>query len=294
LAPDRFINSKRQGFIMASALNTSVPAQGMRGISIFTIARAQPLLFWSGVAMLALLLPSSLGLWLDARTLNGISVWIKPMKFQASAGVYLITLAAFFLALPAGADKTRAGRYVVWAAVIAAFFEVGYITLQGARGVASHWNFSSAFTIAMYSLMGVGALVLNSAALVQGFMIARRGIASIHPALRQGLALGLILTFVLGATFGGIMSAGSGHWVGGTPSDANGLPIFKWSRDGGDLRVAHFFGIHAMHFIPAFAWLASRMPSTQAARAAVWAFTAAFTLLTVFTFAQAMLGRPFV
>jgi hypothetical protein len=266
----------------------------MRSISISTIARAQPLLFWSGVALLALMLPSSLGLWLDARTLNGISVWVKPMKFQASAAVYLITLAAFFLALPAGADKTRAGRYVVWAAVITAFFEVGYITLQGARGVASHWNFSSAFTIAMYSLMGVGALVLNSAALVQGIMIARGGIAGIHPALRLGLALGLILTFVLGATFGGIMSSGTGHWVGGTPSDANGLPIFKWSRDGGDLRVAHFFGIHAMHFIPAFAWLAMRVMSTGASRVAVWGFSIVFTLLTAGTFAQAMLGRPFV
>jgi hypothetical protein len=283
-----------QGIIMATSLSTSLPAHGAGSITISSIARAQPLLFWSGVAMLALLLPSSLGLWLDARTLNGINVWIKPMKFQASVGVYLITLAAFFLALPAGADKTRTGRYVVWAAVITAFFEIAYITLQGARGAASHWNFSSSFTIAMYSLMGVGALVLNSAALVQGIMIARSRIASIHPALRLGLALGLILTFVLGATFGGIMSADSGHWVGGTLSDANGLPIFKWSRDGGDLRVAHFFGIHAMHFIPAFAWLASRMHSAQAARAAVWGFTAIFSLLTTWTFAQAMLGRPFI
>jgi hypothetical protein len=216
------------------------------------------------------------------------------MKFQASAWVYLMTLAVFFLALPQGADRSRAGRYVVWAAVITAFFEVGYISLQGARGVASHWNFTSAFTIAMYSFMGVGALILNSAALVQGIMILRGGVASVHPALRLGLVLGLTLTFVLGAVFGGIMSSGSGHWVGGTPSDANGLPVFKWSRDGGDLRVAHFFGIHAMHFIPAFAWIASRALTTGAARVAVWLFAAIFTAFTVGTFLQALAGRPLI
>ncbi|MGL4576920.1 MAG: hypothetical protein ACRCV9_19185, partial [Burkholderiaceae bacterium] len=105
---------------MATSLSTSLPAYGAGSITISSIVRAQPLLFWSGVAILALLLPSSLGLWLDARTLSGINVWIKPMKFQASVGVYLITLAAFFRALPAGADTTRAGRYVVWAAVITA------------------------------------------------------------------------------------------------------------------------------------------------------------------------------
>lgn len=255
---------------------------------------AQPALFWSGVALLALMLPSAIAAAFDTRTLNGISVWVKPLKFQASAGLYLITLAACFLALPRGAARGAAGRYVVWASVATAWFEVLYITAMAARGEASHWNFTSPFTIAMYGLMGAAALVLSSTSAVLGVMIGRDRSVPIDPVLRHGLVIGLVLSFALGAGFGAVMSAGQGHWVGGTPSDAAGLPIFRWSVDGGDLRVAHFFGLHAMHFIPAFAWLAARMLASARARAVTYAFAAAFALFTMATFVQAMMGLPFL
>jgi hypothetical protein len=264
------------------------------GRIVSRIRHAQPALFWSGVIMLAAMLPSGLLALIDERLLYGISVWVKPLKFQASSALFLLTLAACFLALPPGADRTRAGRYVVWGAILAAFFEVGYITLQAARGQSSHWNFSSLVTIVMYQLMGAGALVLSSTAAVLGVMIARDRTVPIEATLRLGLVLGLVLSFVLGAGFGGVMASGTGHWVGGSPSDAGGLPIFKWSRDGGDLRVAHFFGLHAMHFIPAFAWLAARSASMTRAKGATWAFSAVFALFTTATFVQAWLGRPFM
>jgi hypothetical protein len=261
------------------------------------IARAQPQLFWAGMFFLVLMILCSLGLVLDDRTFNGINVWIKPLKFQASVVVFLLTLAACFLALPAGADRTRAGRYVVWVAIISAVLEIAYITLQASRGQASHWNLSSPMMAVLYSLMGVFALLLSSSALVQGLMIARNRatpLMPVSPALRLGLALGLILSFILGASFGGIMASGSGHWVGGTLSDASGLPVFKWSRDGGDLRVAHFFGLHAMQFIPAFAWLAGALLAARAAKLSVWLFAGALSAFTTFTFLQAMQGRPFI
>jgi hypothetical protein len=258
------------------------------------IAAAQPHLLWTGIFLLALMLPTGVGLWLDGRTLNGINVWIKPLKFQLSAGVYLLTLALCFLALRPGADQTRAGRYVMWGAVITAIFEVAYITAQAARGEASHWNFSSAFTIAMYSAMGLGAVILASTSAVLGVMIHQDRTVALGGVLRTGLVMGLLLTFILGTAFGAWMSARTGHWVGGTLNDAGGLPLFKWSRDGGDLRVAHFFGLHAVHFIVPFAWAAQRVLREAAARPALWGFTALYCALTLGTFVQALLGRPFV
>lgn len=261
------------------------------------IMRAQPQLFWAGIFFLAIMIPCGLGLALDERTFNGINVWIKPLKFQVSSAVFLLTLAACFLALPRGADKTRAGLYVVWIAIVSTALEVLYITLQAGRGQASHWNLSSPMMAALYSLMGVFALLLSSSALVQGVMIARNRAASIvpvSPALRLGLALGLILSFILGASFGGVMASGNGHWVGGTLSDAGGLPVFKWSRDGGDLRVAHFFGLHAMQFIPGFAWAAGALLAARAAKLSVWLFAGALCTFTALTFVQAMQGKPFV
>ena len=42
-----------------------------------------------------------------------------------------------------------------------------------------------------------------------------------------------------GATY---LGGQTSHWVGGVETDANGIWFFNWVTDGGDLRVAHFFG----------------------------------------------------
>lgn len=258
------------------------------------IPAAQPALFRTGIALIAMAALCLPGLVLDHRLFNGVSVWLKPVKFQLSVGLYLVTLAAYFLALPPGSDRGGRGRYVVWASVAAGLFEVAYITLQAARGQASHWNVSSLAGSVMYGLMGLGAVVLTSTAFVLGLMIHRDRGRPLDPTLRLALVVGLTMTFVLGAGFGGYMSSTQGHGVGGTLSDAGGLPVFAWSRDGGDLRVAHFFGIHAMHLVPAFAWLAVHRSPPARARLATLAFALLLAALTVGTFVQALLGRPFL
>jgi hypothetical protein len=143
--------------------------------------------------------------------------------------------------------------------------------------------------------------VLASASLVLGILIGRSRDYELPAALKLAVVLGLILTFVIGTGFGGYLSAQrAGHWVGGVLSDSGGLPLVKWSRTGGDLRVAHFFGIHAMHFIPAFAFalhLAGlkqmvQMTQTHAVNA-VWIFAIAFTGFCTWTFVQALRGLPF-
>jgi hypothetical protein len=233
---------------------------------------------------------------MDGRQLQGVSVWLKPFKFQFSSGVYLLTLALFMVWLPAAALRSLTARYVVWAGVMSALFEVGYITWQGSLGLASHFNTQTPFFATMYTLMGVGAAVLTSAALALGILIARNPSYGLPPAIRLAIVLGLILTFFLGAGFGGYLGGQpAGHWVGGALTDSSGLPLFTWSRSGGDLRVAHFFGIHAMHFIPAFGLglgLAGIAQTT--AKRAVWMFAIAFTAFSVWTFVQARSGMPFL
>jgi hypothetical protein len=252
-------------------------------------------LYWIGLALLFMSIPTLALTLLDGRQLQGVSVWLKPFKFQLSTGVYLLTLALFMAWLPAAALRTNTARYVVWAAVMAGLFEVGYITWQGSQGQASHFNTATPFLATMYTLMGVGAVVLASASLALGVLISRSAY-DLPPALKLAVVLGLVLTFLIGTGFGGYLSAQrAGHWVGGALSDSGGLPLFKWSRSGGDLRVAHFFGIHAMHFIPAFAlalgW--ARVPQAAAVRA-VWGFAIAFTAFCGWTFVQARNGLPFL
>ena len=246
--------------------------------------------------MLLLSLPTMLMMQLDPRLLHGVSVWLKPWKFQVSLGVYLLTLCLFMVGLPAADQRSRWARVLVVTAVVCGLFEVVYISWQGMLGQASHFNFSSAFHRTMYSLMGAGAVLLTTSSLVLAVLIARAPGYRSAPALRLGIVLGLGLTWILGLGFGAYLGGqATGHWVGGAPTDAGGLPVVQWSRSGGDLRVPHFFGIHAMHFVPFFAWLVglARLPD-GVGKLLVWAGAAAFAVLTVATFVQARAGLPFM
>ena len=255
-----------------------------------------PALFTVGMTMVLMAAATMVLVWLDPRVFQGISTWAKPLKFQLSTGTYLLTLALFMSWLPDGAQRTRLGRYVVWSAVVAGIFEVAYITWQGAFGLASHYNYASGFYSAMYTLMGVGAVILTTASLALAVLIARSPAYAVPRAIKHAVVLGLVATFVLGTGFGSYLGAQrTGHWVGGALTDAGGLLLFNWSRSGGDLRVAHFFGIHAMHFVPAIAALAAaaRLPGAKHV-ASTWLIAAAFSVLTVWTFAQAAQGKPFL
>jgi len=89
-------------------------------------------------------------------------------------------------------------------------------------------------------------------------------IDALSPTMCLAIPAGLVASFVLTVYIAGQLSSMDSHWIGGTRSDAAGIPFLGWSRDGGDLRVAHFFALHGMQFIPFFALL--RWPSQSPAR----------------------------
>ena len=233
----------------------------------------------------------------DERTFQGVSVWYKPFKFALSLAAYFATLAWFATLLPDGYFSTVRGKLLTYIPVACALFEMLYILLQGARGEASHFNISTPFYGAMYALMGMGAVLLVFACLWMGSAILRhQGIKDIWP---LSVGIGLIGTFVLGGTVGGYLGGAGSHWVGGAPTDAGAVPLVHWSRTGGDLRVAHFFGIHAMQIIPLFGltlvWLQRAVNlSASAARAILIGASAAFAVLCAATFAQALRGQPLI
>ena len=66
-----------------------------------------------------------------------------------------------------------------------------------------------------------------------------------------------------------------------------------WSRDAGDLRVAHFLATHALHAIPLAGLIAAALIPKQATRA-VWLASTLYALLIAATFTQALQGRPFL
>jgi hypothetical protein len=253
-----------------------------------------PLLWWAGWAVLALSLPLLGMMLLDARQLNGVSVWLKPWKFHVSVAVHLLTLAWCAALLPPTPARARGLRWLSLVAVGCAVFELAYITGRAAWGLASHFETSTPFSNTMYTLMGLGAVALTGCAGVLGWWMARAPELPLGPVLQRGLAWGLLLGWLMGTLAGGYLGAQTSHWVGGSPSDAGGSWLFHWSRDGGDLRVAHFFALHAMQAIPLAAWVAARLWRPALAQRVLVGFTAAYVALTVATFAQALNGRPFL
>ncbi|MEO7646684.1 MAG: hypothetical protein ABIV11_00410 [Gemmatimonadaceae bacterium] len=71
----------------------------------------------------------------------------------------------------------------------------------------------------------------------------------------------------------------------------NRVLAVNWSRGGGDLRVAHFVGMHALQILPLLGWSLARR-GAPAARRWVQFATFAFAALTGLLVVEALAGKP--
>lgn len=253
----------------------------------------EPVLAAAGLVFLLMIPPTALAMLADDRLHHGIDIWLKPLKFQVALAIFSLTLAAYARWLPEGTMARRWYRRYVASVVVAMGAEIVWITGAAALGTSSHFN-PTPVGMAFYAAAGVLAVWFTAATAVYGWLIARDRRPGLDPALRTGLALGLVLTFLLSVTFAGTMSNSGSHLVGSVASDAGGLAVMGWSRVAGDLRVAHFFGTHAMHAVPLAGFVAGRMLPAGAALAATWGAALLWTGLSAALFVQALAGTPFL
>ena len=231
--------------------------------------------------MLVAMLPTAIALGLDARTVHGVDVWVKPLKFMAALALFSFSTAWFIGLLPEARRRAPAVRFVVASIVGAGGLEVGYIVLQSALGQASHYNYSDRLHALLYSAMGVGALLLCATQGVLAVQIARHGRSDIDPAWRLAVVRGLWLTLLLGA--------GAGALLGGMQAPAgSGLPLFGW-HGSGDLRPAHFLGMHAQQLLPALGLVLAGW-STASARKALNAAVAIYVAMWLVLMAMGLNG----
>ena len=217
------------------------------------------------------MLPTLVALGLDERLFRGVSFWAKPLKFMASISLFAISTAWFVGLLVEEQRSSRAVRLVVWTIIVAGTAEVAYITLQAALGQASHYNVTSRLRAVAYQLMGAGAVSLMLTQLVLAWQLARHARSDLHPAWRQAVVLGLVMTFVLGVGAAAPLASAQ-------PPAGAGLPVLGWHLAGGDLRPAHFIGSHAQQFVPLVgAWLVALWPAR--ALPLLWSFATAYTAL---------------
>jgi hypothetical protein len=250
----------------------------------------QPTLARYGAALLLLALGTALLQQFDARTLDGVNVWVKPTKFLVSVGVFALTTAWFFGYVRPERRRSRAMGWTVAVLLVSATFELAWISWQAAQGLDSHFNTGTPFYAIMFALMGLFALALTGTTLPLAWEIARRPAEGLQPDYVLAVVLGLVLTFLLGTGAGAYMSAHGSHDVG---AEGARLALFGWNREGGDLRIAHFMGIHAQQAIPLLGGMLGLTALPRGARTRwLLAGTALFTAATLVLFAQAVSGRP--
>jgi hypothetical protein len=255
------------------------------------------MVFVSAMAVLAVV--SAVGIFADPRVLTGVPIWLKPFKFSVSFVLYSATLAWMLSLLP------RRSRIAEWAGTVIvamALAEMVVIVGQVLRGTTSHYNETTPLNAALWQAMGASIVVLFTAHFIIGIVVLRRPIADRVAAYAVGLGLGLSLLGMLAAVpmvlpsqAPGIEGITGAHSVG-VPDGGPGLPLVGWSITGGDLRIGHFVGLHALQALPILAillsrFLGARLDERTRVRLLVVAGGAYGVLTMLFTW-QALRGQP--
>ncbi|SEM62919.1 hypothetical protein [Nonomuraea pusilla] len=214
--------------------------------------------------MAVLALAGGVGLLVDPRTVLGESVWLKPVKFALSFSLYAGTLAWMM-------SRVRRLRRSLWwlgTVTVAGFVvpEFSAIAFQAARGVRSHFNLSTTLDGTVYMVMGGAAYLGWLLTLAMGVLLTFQ--RRVDRVMAWAVPLGVAVSLA-GMSVGYLMTAPTpdqaramagglhlvtvgAHSVGG-PDGGAGMPLTGWATGAGDLRVAHFVGLHALQALPLLA-----------------------------------------
>jgi hypothetical protein len=231
-----------------------------------------------GIMMVVALLLTTIGIFADPRIITGQPAWLKPAKFAISIAIYSFSF-VWLLTFIKGRPRLKA--IAAWVTVITMVVEFVIIALQAARGTTSHFNFSTSLDAALFSAMAVAIVVAWLAGFLLAGMLALQKLPdrALAVSLRMGVIISLIgmamafampspRTEQLAAAQAGQSDGIFGAHSVGIEDGGPGLPIVGWSTVGGDYRVAHFLGLHAMQALPLLAFVLGRVRGLrEAARA---------------------------
>jgi len=261
------------------------------------------------IAMGVLAIASTVALFLDPREVTNAALWMKPLKFALSIGIYSLTFAWLIGRLPVGSRIAKVASVAGTIAAIGLAIELIIIDGFALFGDTSHFNVSTPFHAAMWTAMAISITVVWVMTFLVAAILFRAplGDAARSLAIRAGALISLVgmaLAFLMTGPKDGQISDYQGvigaHAVG-VADGGFGLFLLGWSTIAGDLRVPHFIGMHALQALPLLVLLlellSRKLPTLQDARRrfrlvalAVVVFVAALAILTV----QALSGESVV
>ncbi|MCE0766737.1 hypothetical protein LWC35_28085 [Pseudonocardia kujensis] len=282
-----------------------VPSLTLRG----ALGWHRPLMVLAA-AMAVLTVVGLVGLAADDRVLTGLPIWAKPTKFALSTLVYAVTWA--WLVALVREHRPVAARWTHRAGTVAALLlgvELVVIVLQVLRSTTSHFNRTTPLNSTLFTIMAVSIVAVWLASLYAAAQLFR--VRGLDPARGRAIRAGAVLAVVgmgsgvlmtLPGIVGPTVAAGiTGAHTVGLADGGPGLPLLGWSTAGGDLRIPHFVGMHALQVLPllllGLELLAARVAvlrSAEVRSGLVGVAAAAYTgLLAVLTW-QALRGQAVV
>ena len=219
---------------------------------------------------------------LNPNPILGVSGWIKPFKFFISTTIMAWTMGYYMQFLE---NQYQVSIYN-WSMIIFLSIEIILITYQASRGRISHFNQEDSVGRAIFGIMAIAiTLFMLHTAYIAVLFFTQVNFQA--PALLiLAIKLSLIIT-VLFAFEGFAMGALMKHTVGSVDG-TEGIPVVNWSKNYGDLRIAHFFGMHALQVVPLVSVLIARNKRD------VLLISIVYFVFVTFTLIQALMGKPFI
>lgn len=214
--------------------------------------------------------------------INNINAFIKPMKFFFSVWIFCWTIGWLVFELR---QPMISKSYSIMVVIVMAI-ELIIITWQAANGRLSHFNVSKVLYASLFSIMGIAIVILTLWTLFIGFQFFIISPNNLSLGYLWGIRLGIII-FVIFSFEGGMMGAKLQHTIGALDG-SKGLPIVNWSKQYGDLRIAHFFGIHALQILPFAGYYLFKNPPAIISVSIIYFLVVSYLLL------QALRGIPFI
>lgn len=211
----------------------------------------------------------------------GVNAWLKPLKFALSTWLFAWAMGWYCQYLP-----NFNPIYFNWTIVVLLGFEIAYIAIMASKGLTSHYNQSTALYSVMYSLMGTAATVVTLYTAYIGILFFKQNIPDLPSYYLWAIRLSILL-FVIFSFQGFLMASRTSHTVGALNDNSN-LFIVGWSKTVGDLRVAHFIGMHALQVLPLLAFYFIKNTRATIAVAGIYA------LLALGALVQALKGKPLI
>jgi hypothetical protein len=244
------------------------------------LKKRNSLLYWFGLYNLTVAILCIILMQVDSQQILGVSRWLKPMKFFFSVWIMVWTMAWLLYYL----NYEKSTKTISWIITVSMFIENFIIFVQSLRGQRSHFNVHDPTNALLFAIMGIVIVVFSFAVIYIAWLFFRQKEFSISQSYLWGIRLGLIF-FIIFSFEAGFMLSHMAHTVG-APDGGPGLPVTNWSKQFGDLRIAHFFGLHSLQILPLAGYFIFRKPVS------ISIFAMIYFLLVTTTLVIALMGLP--